>query len=522
MVWASMANGNWPALCFGKSFVGRHTWNEANPGQSQSRREMIMSSIGRIKTTLTAVAVGTICSCLVAARAHAEATFTLGQAIAAPGESDVSVPISVDIPADSPRVSGWSIQVSYNEEALGNVRIMFLKRPDYSHFAQQNTFEDAGRVGAAAVYNFTGLTPESELGPEDSGPVAELHFCVLADAPAGTHALSFESLGARREGTGQPILLAYSADARTHTPEVISGSVTVSGDPVEGSCSPDDRTPPGTDNEPPFPIPDKLDGTFALASGEGFPGETVSLPFSVSANAETRGVSFSLDFDETVLEGVQVEELTSFHDGSDSDFKIFNIDNADATPGNGGVDEGYIAGAWVFSLTDHTVFLPPDEEHVLLAFQFRIREGASTGETELGFIDGGKVSEKGQPVVNIMTVTNQSVEPVIETSMVLIGGNLKVLIDVITFLRGDSNGDLLVDISDVMHTLRFLFLGGKRPHCYDAADANDDGELDISDAIDTLSNLFLTGDAFPPPNSSIGLDPTPDYLGCRVRHLTPR
>ena len=51
---------------------------------------------------------------------------------------------------------------------------------------------------------------------------------------------------------------------------------------------------------------------------------------------------------------------------------------------------------------------------------------------------------------------------------------------------------------------------------------NDDGELDISDAIDTLSNLFLTGDAFPPPNSSIGRDPTPDYLGCRVRHLTPR
>jgi hypothetical protein len=87
------------------------------------------------------------------------------------------------------------------------------------------------------------------------------------------------------------------------------------------------------------------------------------------------------------------------------------------------------------------------------------------------------------------------------------------------FLRGDSNGDLTVDISDAVHILTALFLGGGAPACADAADADDSGELDITDAVSLLEFLFLAGKAppAPGPEGPAGPDPTPDDLGCGSR-----
>ena len=83
------------------------------------------------------------------------------------------------------------------------------------------------------------------------------------------------------------------------------------------------------------------------------------------------------------------------------------------------------------------------------------------------------------------------------------------------FLRGDSNTDLEIDISDAVHTLIHLFL---RPvlRCEKAADYNDDGKLSITDAIATLIYLFRPW-PWPPPEppwGEIGPDPTPDDLTC--------
>ncbi len=89
------------------------------------------------------------------------------------------------------------------------------------------------------------------------------------------------------------------------------------------------------------------------------------------------------------------------------------------------------------------------------------------------------------------------------------GGSLEA-----TFLRGDSNADGAIDISDSMLTLDYLFLGGSVPTCQDAADANDDGRLDISDGVHVLSFLFAGSAAIPAPYPVPGLDPTPDSLGC--------
>ena len=65
------------------------------------------------------------------------------------------------------------------------------------------------------------------------------------------------------------------------------------------------------------------------------------------------------------------------------------------------------------------------------------------------------------------------------------------------FIRGDSNLDGQVDISDPVTLLGILSLGNEDPGCADAHDGNDSGEADISDAIYALDFLFR-GRAAPP------------------------
>jgi hypothetical protein len=81
--------------------------------------------------------------------------------------------------------------------------------------------------------------------------------------------------------------------------------------------------------------------------------------------------------------------------------------------------------------------------------------------------------------------------------------------------RADANTDGIIDITDPVITLDFLFLGGSQPSCPDGADTNDNGVLEIGDPIYTLQFLFTSGPAPPSPYPTCGVDPTPDSLpGC--------
>ncbi|MGQ9588689.1 MAG: dockerin type I repeat-containing protein [Planctomycetota bacterium] len=86
------------------------------------------------------------------------------------------------------------------------------------------------------------------------------------------------------------------------------------------------------------------------------------------------------------------------------------------------------------------------------------------------------------------------------------------------FVRGDTNADGTINITDGIFLLNYLFLGGSEPPCEDATDANDDSGVNITDAIYVLSSLFLGGPEPPPPYGEIpaacGFDPTEDELDC--------
>jgi hypothetical protein len=88
------------------------------------------------------------------------------------------------------------------------------------------------------------------------------------------------------------------------------------------------------------------------------------------------------------------------------------------------------------------------------------------------------------------------------------------------FRRGDHDGSGLVDITDPLNLLSFLFLGTTPPICEDASDGDNSWALDISDALNVLGFLFLG--SFPlnetlPGPTNCGLDPTvvidPDGAG---------
>ncbi len=87
-----------------------------------------------------------------------------------------------------------------------------------------------------------------------------------------------------------------------------------------------------------------------------------------------------------------------------------------------------------------------------------------------------------------------------------------------TFIRGDANSDGSFDLADVSFLLAFLFNGGARPPCPDAADSSDDGALNVADASGMLNVLF-GGTVMPAPAGSCGFDPTPDANRCPLSSM---
>ncbi len=75
------------------------------------------------------------------------------------------------------------------------------------------------------------------------------------------------------------------------------------------------------------------------------------------------------------------------------------------------------------------------------------------------------------------------------------------------FLRGEVNRDGIVDISDAIFLLRWLFLSSADVSSVQAADVNADGDNDIADPIYLLDYLFVGGPAIPQPFPNRGPAP---------------
>jgi hypothetical protein len=86
------------------------------------------------------------------------------------------------------------------------------------------------------------------------------------------------------------------------------------------------------------------------------------------------------------------------------------------------------------------------------------------------------------------------------------------------FIRGDSNADGRVDMSDTVALLWSMFSGGPNLPCLDAADSNADLVIDLSDAVAILEVLFQTRSSLPAPFPACGSVPAlrcEDSSACR-------
>jgi hypothetical protein len=128
----------------------------------------------------------------------------------------------------------------------------------------------------------------------------------------------------------------------------------------------------------------------------------------------------------------------------------------------------------------------------------------ATTYTDIGLADGTQfcyvvASKKGA------TVSADSGESCARTTA---GGG-------VTFRRGDVDANGVVEITDAVKLLGYLFLGGGTPECLEAGDTDDNGVIDITDAVTNLGYQFL-GQAPPaaPGPLTCGPDPAEPMLGC--------
>lgn len=84
------------------------------------------------------------------------------------------------------------------------------------------------------------------------------------------------------------------------------------------------------------------------------------------------------------------------------------------------------------------------------------------------------------------------------------------------FIRGDTDGNGEINISDPIYSLAYQFAGGPCPPCFDADDVDDSGEIDISDPIYSLNYQFADGPEPLSPFPECGIDETQDNLDCFV------
>lgn len=148
--------------------------------------------------------------------------------------------------------------------------------------------------------------------------------------------------------------------------------------------------------------------------------------------------------------------------------------------------------------------LPPGTRHRIL----NIAYGAGPSGTAGDVYPIRYSSSLGDPPVQVLFVVDgYEVRPATRPGWVSLPEK--------EFIRGDADESGELQITDAMRILTWLFLGGPKPRCMDAADANASAEVNIADPIYILSYLFIGGPEPPAPFPFCGA--VPPVLGCE-RH----
>jgi hypothetical protein len=151
--------------------------------------------------------------------------------------------------------------------------------------------------------------------------------------------------------------------------------------------------------------------------------------------------------------------------------------------------------------------LPLDRDVVVLYLRIQGQVPESGCKTYgIDFVDG--LVGSGQPVANVVTcgqgVTRRDDGGELDDDADGAEACLSTFCAKRRFVRGDANGDALVNVSDTVFLLDFLFRDGSPPPCEQACDADSNDGVNLSDAIHLLNYLFQSGPAPGAPFPSCG------------------
>ncbi|MBN1442924.1 MAG: hypothetical protein JXA90_09450 [Planctomycetes bacterium] len=425
----------------------------------------------------------------------------------APGGGDRSATIVLGM-SNSYRLAGYSAELD-----LGGIGGRYEQTPDglfdltgayyEPGFLAALTDDSTGHLNVGFLANFVNSI---YIPARETRLALEVRICLKPGTSAGDYPITLVGAEMAEHFTGRRI-----------EPTLTAGTLTILEDIAESECVLDAPGPTTQSTE-------LLDVLFELGDTSASPGSEVLVPFivSMSDHACGTGARFSVDFDEEVLRLVDIETVIERPDGQPLYREDSYIDNEDSIPGSSGLEEGFATGRYTYSSwsTEPLVCLPVNDQFTLLNFRFQVRPDAAIQVSEVRFVDGGEYYDwhmgelRYRQYDNSLSVGQTSLPPELVHSFVFVNGRVDIVPDVTVFIRGDASADNAVEMSDAISILGFLFLGSRRPACFDAADANDDGRIDVSDPIAILQFLYLGGEPLPAPQGTPGEDPTDDEMTC--------
>ena len=395
---------------------------------------------------------------LIGAPAFAQYDLTMTDAAGAPGAS-VDIQVLLDNNGDD--IQGWSFGGCHDGTALSLTAVVdgadtaTVNDGDSPDFNQVNVFADTGfSVGVVISFIGAAVLPAGTLGSE----LNVASYDLIGAAGTTTQAEFCGTIGS------PPVDILVVVAGQSFTPTTTSGTIELVSGP------------------PPFTY---LAGDYEV-NYDGNSGETtltvtpsiIEDPSSPGFPSDTQGFSMGMEHDAALL---NVDSVAWNADiGFDPDFEGINT-----SPANGwtiGVVYSF-TGANTLAFETATPVLNVSYSTIGSALA-GLEDPTTTGlnwSNELG----------SPPVVNVVVVAGSSLEPALQD------GSLTLFPQYAPpdtpFIRGNCNGDAIINIADGIWILNDLFQNGPASTCTAACDVNSDGMMDTGDAIYIISFRLLSG-----------------------------
>jgi hypothetical protein len=239
--------------------------------------------------------------------------------------------------------------------------------------------------------------------------------------------------------------------------------------------------------------PDGTGFSLSIPDVEASPGATVQLMIYADGPTAYQGFSLSVRYPSVDFEVTSLDVKDTIIEAIDADFVSTHI-----FPNDGIFVLGVLVDA-----------SPPFDGALVPVVGSPLAVGRVTGRVLL--MEEGNIPFQFAVGLlppfsdTVFAVDNLTVAPsVLQDGNVIVSGHAGVP----GFIRGDTNLDGMIDVSDPITILNARFFDGEMLKCEAAADANCDTSIDLSDTVFLFYYLFLYGQRPLPPQGT----PGPDFM----------